>query len=193
MSQSNVSHDSSTETLAATARLFGRLLVRELDAQTLEELQQSDVRNALAEVGIDVPQAEQLDELAHDWLSCFLHPESMTPPVHSLYRHGSYDGDAAAAVRGIASTAGLEQAAGARNAAPDHIGSILVLWAELTEQRPDLARLLAEQHTEWAEAALQPAIAEPDRAFYASVARATCELLPAIREHSSATFPAPSV
>ena len=34
--------------LAATARLFGRLFVRELDRQTLAEMQQPELRTALA-------------------------------------------------------------------------------------------------------------------------------------------------
>ncbi len=169
--------------LVASARLFGRLLVRELDVDTLGELARPGLRRALADVGVDVPGPERLDDLAHEWLACFLHPEHTAPPVHSLFRDGGYSGDAAVAVREIARAAGLELAPGARNAPPDHIGCVLLLWAELAGRRPDLAALLAEQHMSWAERALQPTASRGrDFPFYGPVAGAAVALLRELRQ-----------
>lgn len=166
--------------LATTARLFGRLLVRELDAATLSELGAAPIRDALAAVGVDLPSPDQLDQLAHEWLHAFLHPENGLPPVHSLYRDGNFDGDPAVAVRKIAKAAGLELAEGARNAAPDHLGCLLLLWADLVTDHPELARLVAEEHLGFADRALAPAI-QGDSAFYAAVASAGLDLVRQIR------------
>lgn len=183
--------------MATAARMFGRLLVRELDPATLRELEQPAVRAALAELHIVVPSEADLDVLAHEWLRCFLHPPQASPPVHSLFRDGNYSGDAAVAVRRIAAAAGLEPAAGARNAPPDHIGSILLLWADLTDRRPDLARLLEREHMQWAERALLRVLPPPEAdssGFYEAVARATVSLVRQIREggEAGATSDAPT-
>ena len=71
--------------------------------------------------------------------------------MQSLWRNGQYDGDPAAGVRRIAEAANLELTERARGAAPDHLGCVLLLWAELHEARPEFARLLVEHHLPWAE------------------------------------------
>lgn len=163
------------EDLTAAARLFGRLLVRELDAATLQELQAPDIQQALASLGVTLPDASQLPELAHQYFGLFLHPEGALPPVQSLWRDGQYDGNHAVGVRKIAAAANLELATGARSAAPDHIGCILLLWAEVEGERPELANLLTSHHLAWAELALQHA--SNDEGFYGAVSRATIALV----------------
>lgn len=179
--------NSEREQLAQAARLFGRLLVRELDPATLDELRQTEVRDALAAVGVTVPEPEQLDQLAHEWLASLLHPAHASPPVHSLFRDGNYNGDPAVAVRRIAQAAGLEPALGARNAPVDHIGCILLLWGELATTRSELADLLAAEHLQWAERALLwlADSDSPPSCFYRSVARATRELIGQLRSLAS--------
>ncbi|MGK0521794.1 MAG: hypothetical protein ACJAUC_004513, partial [Planctomycetota bacterium] len=48
--------------LAAAARVFGRLLVKELDAATLTELRAPDIQAALTALGIELPSDEQRAE-----------------------------------------------------------------------------------------------------------------------------------
>ncbi len=163
------------ETLTAAARLFGRLLVRELDAETLAELSAPDIRAALTATGIELPTAEQLPDLANRYFDLLLHPTGALPPVQSLWRDGQYEGNHAAGVRKIAESANLELANSARSAAPDHIGCILLLWAELDGERPELASLLTEHHVAWSDLALQHA--GQDDGFYGGVARATIALV----------------
>ncbi len=171
--------------LAATARLFGRLFVRELDRQTLAEMQQPELRMALAELGLEVPSDDALDELARAWLDCFLMPANGRPPVQSLYEEDAYDGGAALAVKEIARRAGRELAPAARNAPPDHVGCILLLWAEVAEDHPDLARSLVVRHLDWVDAALRPIAAQQESAFYAAVARSGLEFLSVLQRVSS--------
>lgn len=168
-----------TDDLCAAGRLFGRLLVRELDAATLTELQAPEIAAALAALGIDLPTEQQLAELGHRYFDLFLHPEGSLPPVQSLWRDGQYDGDPAVGVRKIAEAANRELGRGARSAAPDHLGCILLLWAELHDERPELAELLTTHHMAWAELALQHAA--QDQGFYGHIARTTAKLLAEIR------------
>lgn len=175
-----MSEDAAIDHRAAAARLFGRLLLRELDAETLEELRREDVRAALAELGIDAPDDAELSALSQRFFELFLHPDGALPPVQSLWHNGQYDGDAAASVRRVAEAANLVITDGARGAPPDHLGCVLLLWAELREQpRPELASLLAQRHLAWAELALRHALA--DDGFYGAVCRATLSLVRDLR------------
>ena len=161
------------EQLTWAARLLGRLLVRELDGATLDELSAPEVAPLVESIGIPLPAASELDELAHQWLAAFLHPQGGSPPVHSLYRDGGYQGDPAAAVRRIGEAAGLEIAPGARNAPVDHIGCILLLWSETALDRPELADILVQEHLDWATHALSPTAGGAADSFYPCVARTT--------------------
>ncbi|MFN3241930.1 MAG: molecular chaperone [Planctomycetota bacterium] len=174
-----MSEHAETDHLSAAARLFGRLLLRELDEPTLAELRQDDVRAALADLDVTVPRDDQLPALGQRFFELFLHPQGAVPPVQSLWRDGQYDGDPAAGVRRIADAANLQLADAARGAAPDHLGCILLLWAELREPRPELAELLREHHLAWAELALQHTLA--DDGFYGAVCRACVSLVRALR------------
>ena len=167
---------------AAAARLFGRLLVKELDAATLAELRAPDIAAALTSLDIDVPSDEQINELNNRYFDLFLHPEGSLPPVQSLWRDGQYDGNHAVGVRKIAEAANREIATGARSAAPDHLGCILLLWAELQTERPELAELLSTHHLAWADQALQHATL--DDGFYGSVSRATLAIIREVRTAS---------
>lgn len=178
--------------LATAARLFGRLLVRELDAQTLAELRQEPVRAALAALDVAVPGDDELDELGQRYFALFLHPDGGSPPIQSLWERGQYDADPAARVRRIAAAAGLQLAPSARGAAPDHLGCLLLLWAELREARPDFAAQIAAHHFAWADAALQHSCS--DEGFYGAAARATVDLLRHVRataEQNDSTTPRP--
>lgn len=173
--------------LTLAARLFGRLLVRELDAATLAELAVPHVAAALAALDVPLPAADELEQLAADYHARWLEPRTSPPPIHSLFRDGHYNGEPARAVRAIAAAAGLELAAGARGAEPDHLGCILLLWAELIGPRPELAAQLARDHFAWAERALQSAAA--DRGFYGAVARATTALIEQLRATAATDTP----
>ena len=175
--------DATNQDLASAARLFGRLLVRELDAATLVELSTPEIAQALSALGIELPQAEQVPELGHRYFELFLHPDGTLPPVQSLWRDGQYEGNHAAGIRKISAAANLELATGARSAAPDHIGCILLLWAEVEGERPELAHLLTTHHLAWAELALQHA--SKDEGFYGAISRATVALIRELRTTDS--------
>lgn len=174
-----MSEPAQSDDLAAAARLFGRLLVRELDAATLQELQGGDIAEALDSLGIELPDAEQIGTLGNRYFDLFLHPQGALPPVQSLWSDGKYDGDPAVGIRKIAAAANLELATGARSAPPDQLGCILLLWAELHEIRPELAELLTTHHMAWCDLAL--AHATRDDGFYGAIARATVSLVRELR------------
>lgn len=157
--------------LAPVARLLGRLLVRELDLETVLELQQPELAEALGEIGVRRPDRGDLEALAIEYFERFLHPAAGSPPVQSLWQGGQYDGEPAVAVRAIAAAAACELGPGARGAAEDHLGCILLLWAELVEARPELALRLQRDHLAWAVRALAPVQAAGG--FYGAVAAAT--------------------
>ncbi len=161
--------------LAAAAHLLGRLLVRELDADAIATLNEPVVRDALRRVGIEPPERDDVDALAHRYCTLFVHPDGSFPPVQSLWDEGRYDGDAGLGVRAIAAASARELAAGARGAAPDHLGCILILWSELALERPELAERLARRHLTWGARAL--AAAAGTDGFYGAVAAATLRLL----------------
>lgn len=165
--------------MAQVARLFGRLLLRELDAQGWQELSRPELGEALAALGILLPSGQpevELERLAVEFFEAFIQPESGGPLVQSLWTEGSYEGEAAVALRKLGEAAGLEQdREAARGAAPDHLGCILLLWAKTQETRPDVAARLERDHLAWATRPLgQLARGE---GFYAAVARATGSLL----------------
>lgn len=178
-----MSEDAVADPMTAAARLFGRLLLRELDASTLAELRQDDVCDALAELDIRVPDDDALPALAQRYFELFLHPDGALPPVQSLWHNGQYDGDPAAGVRRVADAANLALTDNARGAAPDHLGCVLVLWAELREPRPELADALAAHHLAWAELALRHTLA--DDGFYGSVGRATLSFVRQLRANGT--------
>ncbi|MCA8950791.1 MAG: molecular chaperone TorD family protein, partial [Planctomycetes bacterium] len=148
------------------ARLFGRLLLAELDAATLDELRAPAIATALAEIGIELPAPEALDTVAAEYFEHVLHPRGQAPLVQSLWHGGSYEGEAAVAVRRVAAAAGVELGPGARGAPPDHAGCLLVLWAELRERNAVIANDFATVHLGWLPAAIARSRAT---GFYAAV------------------------
>jgi TorA maturation chaperone TorD len=163
-----------TASLIAVARLFSELLLFELDAAQAAKLRA--LAPALAELGVRAPADEHLEELAADFYARFVQPERGGPPVQSLWTTGAYEGEPAARVRALAAQAGLEHDRGrARGAAPDHVGSILGLWAETRERAPAVAEELERHHLRWALAPL--AHAGRGEGFYAGVARAAARFV----------------
>lgn len=159
------------EALWHAARCLGGLLLRELDAASLERLARPEVREALEALGLDVPvDSASIDELAADFHDALLRPAEGGPLVQSLWTQGTYEGDSAATLRKLAGAAGLELSnAAARGAAPDHLGCILLLWAETRTTRPDVAERLERDHLGWALAPLSRL--GSGQGFYAGLAR----------------------
>ena len=148
--------------LTATARLFGRLLIRELDEPTLVELRQPALTAALAAAGVAVPSGE---------------PRVV---LDALWADGQYESDTTAAVRGYAAQAGLAfQRETARGAPPDHLGAELLLWAEIAEPWPEGAARFVEQHLRWAVRPLRVLARERGVGgqFYAGLIAAVAEFL----------------
>ena len=159
---------------SAVAELLADLLLVELDAERLARLARLDdpaVRTALEAVGVSLPgDAAQLEELAADYYAAFVQPEHGGPLVQSLWTSGTYEGESAAAIRRLATRAGLElDRTIARGAPPDHLGSILALWAATRVAQPQVADELERSHLTWALAPL----GRVGRGFYGDVARAT--------------------
>lgn len=156
--------------LTAVAKLLGRLLICEIDRALAAELTAPEVGDSLQVLGIDVSllAPENLDELAADYFDAMVNPDRHPPLVQSLCQDGRYESAAAASVREIAASAGVELDQDlARGAPPDHLGVQLLLWSELVE-RSSSAGEFAERHLVWALRPLEP-IAASD-GFYGSLA-----------------------
>lgn len=169
--------------LAEAARLFGTLLIAELDTDQLSELREPSVEACLSDLGIELPaggdgEAKELEELAADFFALFLQPTEGAPPVQSVWASGSFEGEPAACIRRHADAAGVEFGRlAARGAAVDHLGSILLLWAEVAV-RPECAEIaehIESHHLAWGQQALAHAAA--DTGFYGQVSRACGSLL----------------
>lgn len=161
--------------LASVARLLGRLLVRELDAATVDALRAREVADAVRAVGIDLPEAVDLDALAAEYFAVFLRPETSLPPVQSLWEEGEYEGRAANALRTLARQAGMEPGEDSGHQPPDHLGRILSLWGECIDTQPEVAAELERTHLAWTRLAL--ASPATSTGFYGGVARATLDFL----------------
>jgi len=164
--------------LRALADLCGRLLLREPTAADLELLQRSDVRAALEDLGVDVPEGPPgvvLEDLARQYQECFPAEGPEPPPVASLWRGPHAGGDSAAAARSAELAAGISLDRGAAPA--DHLGHLLRLWARADESAPLVADLLRADHLAWGIDALQSHALGDGAGFYPSVARATIAVL----------------
>ncbi len=161
--------------LAASGRLLGWLLVREIDEELVSSLAEPSLRDSLMEFGLDVSSltAEQREILKSDYFAALVSPKEYPPPVQSLWQEGRYEGDAAASVRKVAEAMGVElDHEVARGAPPDHLGVELLLWAELAE-RSSSAQEFANQHLLWAKPALDALAAREFRGgdgFYGRLA-----------------------
>ena len=134
------------------AKLFGRLLVREIDDELLHVLQSEEISSALAELGLDTSllRAEKTDDLAAEFFACFVCPTDHPPLVQSLCQDGRYESNAAVSMKKIAESAGVElDTELARGAPIDQLGVQLLLWAELAE-RSTSAEAFAKEHLAWA-------------------------------------------
>lgn len=178
------------------ARFFGRTLLAELDRSRLEELHVPEVKQALETLGVEVPPLtdESLECLGAQYFEVFLQPRSSSPPVQSLWVEGKYEGEAAISIRRLAKVANLKyQKELARGAPVDHLGCILILWAESFCRAPAVARILEQQHLAWATPFLIQT-AQLHSGFYGQVARALANFLeelqaflsqPELEEHFS--------
>lgn len=165
------------------AAFVGRLLVREVEAADLDRMRAPELAGLLRDLGLALPaaggEALWLESRAAEYHDLFLRPET-GPLVQSLWTQGRYEGDAAGAVRRLAAAAGVEfQRAAARGAAVDHLGSLLLLWAETVDRAPAVARRLAEEHLAWALGPLRGI--EEQGGFYGALARLAGALLEGIR------------
>ena len=116
--------------LGVVARLLGRLLLREVDAELAAELRRSPLAEALGEVGIRPPDLDPagLDELAARYFDQLVNPKDAPPLIQSLCQQGSYEGDAAVAVRAVADAAGVEYAREAARGAGRPEVPVMAWW-----------------------------------------------------------------
>lgn len=166
--------------LAGAARLFGDLLLRELDGDSVAALREPAALGLLEQLGVDVPDATgpaMLDELAAEYHATFLAPTGGgAPPVASLWTEGRFEGDVAARVRQLAEAAALDFGRDAARGAPvDHLGVLLHLWAACHDRSPWVSEEIARDHLAWAEAPLGQAAKRGG--FYGNVAEATQRLV----------------
>ncbi|MFT7464955.1 MAG: TorA maturation chaperone TorD [Pseudohongiellaceae bacterium] len=181
------------QALVNTAKLFGDLLLRELTAEQLATLRSPEAAAALAEVGVDVPQAmdgddarRQLDELAAEYHASFIAPHGGgAPPIASLWTEGRYEGAVAARIRVLARSAVVDfDAESARGAPVDHLGALLHLWAATSARAPWVAQEIASQHLAWTDEPLGR-VAASSSGFYGDIARATGALVAVLREDAT--------
>lgn len=167
------------EALAGTARLLGELWLRELDRVRWEELSRPDLREALEEVGIELPadpSEATFGDLAAEYFEVVVQPKEGGPLVQSLWSGGTFEGEPAVALRKLAKDLDFGFDRGASRGAPvDHLGSILWLWSEVALDAPAVAMHLERTHLAWAEAPL--ARLRGGTGFYAGLAGASADFL----------------
>lgn len=176
--------------LAASARIFGILLQRELDGPTVTSLREAGIAPALESLGLHLPEAEDheaLEQLAAEYFEFFIAPDPGPPPVQSLVASGAYEGPSAAGIRNVAEQLGvLRDDDAARGAAPDHLGSELELWAEVSERAPAQSADFAKAFLLWSLPWLESRARGP-ASFYGSLCAATRDLLTLLAETGSGT------
>jgi len=168
--------DGDQQNLVRALSLFADLLLHELDAETLVRLQQPELRAALGDLGIEVPEESELESLASQYFECFLHPERGAPPIASLWIHGQYEGEVTAQIRKIAEAEGCTLDSAASAGAPiDHLGCLLLLWVHCMQHDETLADLIAEEYLTWVPRALRQVATQAG--FYGQLASALLELV----------------
>lgn len=176
--------------LVGAARLFGDLLLTELNPASLRALQEPAASEALAALGVEIPKEEDppeafFDELAAEYHAALLAPTGGgAPPVASLWIEGRFEGQIVSRLRTLAESAALDFGSEAARGAPvDHLGVLLHLWASCVERAPWVSDELCSDHFAWAEAPLrQMAQRGGQQDFYGSVALAVTELVAVLRE-----------
>ena len=140
--------------LTAVADLFASLLLREIDAALVTSLTGSGAREQLAGMGLVVPEAddgEALDRLAAEYFESFVKPLEGAPPIQSLAEGDAFEGPPADAMRAIAEAVGVTyDAAAARGAPVDHLGSQLAMWSAILRRDSRAADEFRDRHLRWA-------------------------------------------
>ena len=171
--------------LRAAARVFGLLLLREVDDQLLEEFGSPELLQWFAQQGLPMPapgDKKAQDALAAEYFEALINPKDATPPVHSLAIGGGYEGDPAAGIRRVAKELGAELSPEASRGAPvDHLGSELMLWSEIAARSPHSAPAFAKEFLSWAPAWCH-ARAGKTTGFYHSLFRMTADFAGVIVE-----------
>lgn len=172
--------------LAGAARLFGDLLLHEVTADSLLELQKPEPSELLRSVGVELPRdaeptQEFLDELAAEFHAALLAPTGGgAPPVASLWIEGRFEGQIVARIRELAKSAALDFGSEAARGAPvDHLGVLLHLWAASADEAPWVSDEVARDHLAWTSPPLQQM--EKRGGFYGSIAAATADLVRLLR------------
>ena len=162
----------------ATAELFGRLLLIEVDGDMIRELERTGALAELRALGLSLPAADDdqaREELAADHYEALVRPTEEPPPIQSLVEEGVYEGRAAAGMRAVARAAGLDFDADAARGAPvDHLGVQLLLWSELAGRDAAAAAEFARRHLAWAPPHLRRTEAD---GFHAHLKHRTADLI----------------
>lgn len=176
MTESQVDSNSEVDAqqLSAVSRLLGLLLLRELDEPTIRSLSTPDLEVCLADLGLDMPAADSLEELGAAYFDSFINPQKGTPLVQSLHEGGSYEGEAARGVRAVAEAASLQlEGEHLRGAPIDHLAVELFLWSELVERDTAAAAEFARRHLAWA----GPILRRERSCYYSKVCHVVADFL----------------
>lgn len=153
-----------SEELAAMthmAQLFGDLLLFEIDRQMAKQLTTGPVAQMMKELGLRLPPGLANDnrarnELSADFHEAMLQPQTgesglVGPLVQSLYTEGSYEGQAKRDVLALAEAANFTfDDERSRQMPPDHLGCLLLFWAEARPISAELGQALEQRHFPWA-------------------------------------------
>ena len=167
--------------LSGVAKLFGRLLVREIDGALAAELSTPEIASALRGMGLEVPgfTRDVLDDLAADYFEFMVKPNDQAPLLQSLFEDGRYQSAVTVSIERIADSAGVElDRELARGAPVDHLGVELLLWAELATRSSSVAHEFAERHLAWSLKPLQAAALTGG--FYGRLASTTAQFIDSV-------------
>ncbi len=183
-------------TLQSHANVYGflaRLWIAELDAETIEQLRDGELRDAYVELGGIIPEhasvEEAVDELAIEFCGCFLGPKGHLPPHQSVVSHSRFQGDCMETLQKFIEIIGTpEGTLFKEQKMQDHAGIQLALMQRIcgagANCGPDdiapikeLRTQFADTHLKWLISYCEVAIKKTNSSFYRGLFAVTAQFL----------------
>lgn len=176
--------------LSVVLELLGRLWLREVDLETLRQLNQPGVRAAFEVLGGSVPTEigpESVEQLAVDYCQLLIGPQDQLSPVQSIWESQQFQGAAAASMnRYFQMLEGYEPP----SRIVDHLGvqldfaGRLTLAVENESSGQRIAVQYAKDHLQWCNLLLERMMERAETDFYRGLARITQQVFALFDENS---------
>ena len=157
---------------AGLYELYSRLLLEELDLETLQLFQQERWKDALRQIEVHPPEPnpESVEILAIDYCSVFIGPKDYCPPYQSVWQSGQLQGQVVDSMRDFLEVVQTVS----RPPIEDHAGLQFEVMAQVLQHESEfgsqgLADSFFRNHVSWTEAMLGRASAMAETGFYQTV------------------------